>query len=102
MKLSKHASKHGGKRKGAGRKPGAVTKRTRVIAEIAIEQGITPLEVMLRCMRTALALELHDEALDAAKAAAPYIHPKLASIEHTGKDGDALMPKRLEIVFVGD
>lgn len=28
-----------------------------------------------------------DMRLDAANKAAPYVHPKLASIEHTGKDG---------------
>jgi len=28
-----------------------------------------------------------DERLEAAKAAAPYIHPRLASIEHSGPNG---------------
>jgi hypothetical protein len=28
--------------------------------------------------------------VDAAKAAAPYIQPKLANIEHTGPDGGAI------------
>jgi len=28
-----------------------------------------------------------DVRLDAAKAAAPYMHPRLAAIEHTGADG---------------
>jgi len=27
------------------------------------------------------------DRMDAAKAAAPYVHPKLASVVHTGKDG---------------
>lgn len=42
---------NGGKRAGAGRKPGAVTVRTRQIAEKAIAEGITPLDVMLDNMR---------------------------------------------------
>jgi hypothetical protein len=28
-----------------------------------------------------------DRRDDMAKAAAPYVHPKLAAVEHTGKDG---------------
>jgi hypothetical protein len=43
----------GGKRIGSGRKAGAVTKRTRQIADQAITQGISPLEVMLHNMRFA-------------------------------------------------
>jgi hypothetical protein len=41
----------GGKRVGAGRKQGALTKRTREVAEQATAQGKTPLEVMLDNMR---------------------------------------------------
>ena len=37
----------GGKRRGAGRKPSSLTTKSRAIAEIAINEGITPLEVML-------------------------------------------------------
>jgi hypothetical protein len=33
--------------------------------------------------------------LDAAKSAAPYVHPKLANIEHQGKDGGNIV---IEIV----
>jgi hypothetical protein len=92
--------KHGGARPGAGRPTGSASKRTREIADRAIEEGIAPLEVMLLVMREAVAHNDLDTALEAAKAAGPYIHPRLAAIEHTGKDGEALVPKRLEIVFV--
>ena len=44
-------SEHGGRRIGAGRKPGSITKRTRAIAEQAAAEGKTPLEVMLDNMR---------------------------------------------------
>lgn len=45
------SSNHGGKRRGAGRRPRATNARTREIADRAFEQGITPLEVMLDNMR---------------------------------------------------
>lgn len=41
----------GGKRVGAGRKPGSLAKRTRQIAEEAAATGKAPLEVMLGNMR---------------------------------------------------
>lgn len=41
----------GGKRVGAGRPPGALTKRTREVAEKAAAEGKTPLEVLLENMR---------------------------------------------------
>lgn len=71
--------KNGGARPGAGRKPGSVTKKTREIANKAAEAGITPLEYMLEVMRDDE--NPMDVRFEAAKAAAPYIHPKLSSIE---------------------
>jgi hypothetical protein len=72
--------------------------------EQAIESGVTPLEVMIDDMRFhhAAAIRELDRGSDAdfakvaaslsaaraaAKDAAPYLHPRLAAIEHTGKDG---------------
>lgn len=95
----------GGARKGAGRKEGSATKKTREIADKAAEEGITPLQVMLKAMialydkAEALAddetgkldgkdvsrLGLLVAASNVAKDAAPYIHPRLAAIEHSGK-----------------
>ena len=47
--------------------------------------GETPLDYMLRVMRDPAS---DDERRDQmAKAAAPYVHPRLAAIQHTGKDG---------------
>jgi hypothetical protein len=69
----------GGKRPGAGRKKG-IPNRASAAREAAIAaSGLTPLEYMLTTMR--------DESkpvtlrLDMAKAAAPYVHPRLASVE---------------------
>ena len=51
----------------------------------AAEAGIMPLEFMLTVLRDDTAPR--DERMDAAKAAAPYVHARLASVEHSGKDG---------------
>lgn len=83
----------GGARKGAGRKAGAATTKTREIANAAAAEGITPLEYMLEVMRKAPSDDMEPREylaatmmrFEAAKAAAPYIHPRLAAIEHTGK-----------------
>jgi hypothetical protein len=116
-------AEHGGKRVGAGRTKGALTKRTRLIAEKAAEQGITPLEVMLGNMRyfhklaegaeavladlsadkiagmepdarfkyllaeVKKAAGLRDMAHTCARDAAPYLHPRLASIEQALRGG---------------
>ena len=78
----------GGPRKGAGRPKGALTSRTREIAEKAAGEGITPLEFMLQMMRRESfhedpKIEAQREMMrfEAAKAAAPYIHPRLSSVE---------------------
>jgi hypothetical protein len=89
----------GGKRAGAGRKPGSATKKTREIADKAVAQGITPLEVMLEAMNFFRELGDMAQAAGFAKDAAPYIHPKLAAIEHSGKDGGAIETvSRIELV----
>lgn len=81
---------HGGARKGAGRKPGSLTTRTRAIAEQAIAEGITPLEVMLGAMRARYEAGDLLAAASLAKDAAPYVHPRLAAIEQSGPDGGAI------------
>lgn len=100
-------AKNGGARKGAGRKKGAATKRTREIADKLAESAqITPLEYMLQTLNTTPDSILQDykdgkidieicvsrlESLtqrrdDAAKNAAPYIHPRLSSVTATVTD----------------
>lgn len=83
----------GGKRENAGRKKSALTRRTRQVAEqIVLDGQETPLEYMLRVMRTSN----DDKRCDAmAIAAASYIHPKLAAVEHSG---DAEKPLAVQIV----
>lgn len=79
---------NGGARPGAGRKKGTPNKKTKELIAAVEATGITPLDYMLAVMR--------DEAkdlptrMDAAKSAAPYVHAKLASIEHAGPNGGAI------------
>ena len=75
----------GGKRENAGSKPGVPNKKTQEQLEAVKEGGMTPLEYLLEVMR-----DTGREApirIDAAKAAAPYVHAKLSSVEMSGKDG---------------
>ena len=81
---------HGGKRVGAGRKPGSTTKKTREIAERAVQSGMTPLDFMLKMLRgekisqgkgkAAYQPTIEDRKWAAAQSAA-YVHPRLSSVE---------------------
>lgn len=77
-------------KKTGGRQKGTKNKRT-----LAREQdlkknrrGLTPLEYMLQVMRDKDADGGRRD--DMAKAAAPYMHPRLNAIQHTGKDGEPI------------
>lgn len=71
--------------KTGGKKKGSRNKVTLEKAKAIEASGLTPLDYMLSLLRD----ELNDTEtrFEAAKAAAPYCHNKLASVEHTGKDG---------------
>lgn len=75
-------------KKTGGRTKGTANKRTSALSKamdmLMIQNGLTPLEFLLTVMRD----RKHDFQLriDAGKAAAPYIHPKLSNIELTGAD----------------
>lgn len=90
----------GGKRPGAGRKKGGQNKRTKALLKLvnqkAIEGGITPLEYMLKVMRDRKAdLARRDQM---AVAAAPFVHPKLSSVEaKTTIDLSGLTDEQLEL-----
>ena len=107
----------GGARPGAGRKNGSPNKATQERQRTIAESGATPLDVMIENMRFAhergeevLAKILETEdganvdslkellrfrelAQGCAKDAAPYVHPRLNAVEHTGKDGKDLIPE---------
>lgn len=114
----------GGYRQGAGRKEGAANRKTREIANAAAETGQTPLEYMLDVMRSPLPPELaeliqqmkaenrldaevigrlvswHNMRFEAAKGAAPYVHPRLqtTTVKGEGKDGSIPIKGVVELV----
>jgi hypothetical protein len=70
---------HGGARPGAGRKKDGVNRVTEEAIERAKAGGELPLDFLLRIMRDDDADET--KRIDCAKAAAPYVHAKLANID---------------------
>lgn len=106
FEINQTESKRGGARAGAGRKKGSATQKTREIADRAAEEGITPLEYMLQVMRTEPSADMEPRELlqaitlrfEAAKAAAPYIHPRLSAVEVKG-DPDNPLKTSLEVTF---
>ena len=83
--------------KTGGRQKGTKNKATKAREEILAKTGLTPLEYMLSVL-----CDPNQETsvrMDAAKGAAPYVHPKLANVELSGKK-DA--PITIEIVRYSD
>ena len=83
----------GGKREGAGRKPGSVSRIDEEARRRAAEGEIMPLDYLLSIMRD----DTRDDhaRLDAAKAAAPYCHARLASTELSGPKGGPIETKEI-------
>lgn len=108
-------SKRGGKRANAGRKKGVQNKvNGETKAKILKTTKVLPLEFLLQIQNEPEPKIREDEnplafvaryqlwasqRLDAAKAAAPFVHPKLQAIEHSGPDGGPVQHK-IEIEFV--
>jgi hypothetical protein len=106
---SRPGERRGGRQKGT---PNQRTTARKEIVERALAEGVSPLDVMLTTMRA-----LWKQAVDAngdvvnigkamqanvvAKDAAPFLHPKLSSIEATGKDGESLNAGPAVIQIVG-
>jgi hypothetical protein len=85
---------HGGKRKGAGRKKGSLTSKSREIIERVAQTGLTPLQVMLEAMVHYHNAGNRDRAAAIAKDAAPDVHPRLSAMQVSG----GATPLRLELV----
>jgi hypothetical protein len=66
----------GGRREGAGRKPGSVARVDAEARERALASGTTPLDFLLSVMWNSKR-DFHAR-LDAAKTALPYCHARLA------------------------
>jgi hypothetical protein len=71
--------------KSGGRVKGSKNKTTRAKEREIAKSGLTPLEYMLKVMRNPKAPDSRRD--DMARAAAPYVHPKLAAVQHTGQGG---------------
>jgi hypothetical protein len=74
---------HGGKRLGAGRPTGVASRANEQVRQEAAATGELPLAYMLRIMRDpSQPVGRRDEM---AKAAAPFCHSRLSSVEHSGE-----------------
>ena len=81
----------GGKRSGAGRKPGSVNAMSWRAREEAAATGELPHMLLLRISRGEKIGDYEPtfaDRVDAAKAAAPYFAPKLAATELTAPKDD--------------
>jgi hypothetical protein len=80
-----------------GRPRGSRNKRTRALIEAVQATGESPLDYMLRVMRDPrVPAKRRDEM---AKAAAPYVHAKLSSIERSPLQGEPPVTG-IEVTFV--
>lgn len=108
---SKPGERRGGRTKGTPNK--ASTERQQEVQD----SGPTPLDALIRKMRFHLDLAdseikkgaeadakalsvAMDKAAEAARDAAPYVHPRLASTQVKGDPDAPLFPTRIEVVGV--
>lgn len=73
------AGRKPGTPKTGGRQKGTLNRRNAELQAHVAATGETPLDFLLRVMRDKEADE--DKRIDCAKAAAPYVHAKLASVD---------------------
>jgi hypothetical protein len=88
----------GGARPGSGRKLGSATTKTREIANALAANGLTPLEHMLQVLRDPDSSA--SEKQWAAQNAAPYIHPKLSSVQVGGDQSGVPIQHAVRVEFV--
>ncbi len=79
------------RQKFGGRKKGTPNKASAAKAAEIAASGLTPLDYMLSVMRDEKADQKRRDEM--AKAAAPYVHPKLATMEHSGPGGQPIVVK---------
>ncbi len=89
----------GGQRAGAGRKSGTPNKANAEREAEVKASGLAPLDYMLKLMRDDQ--QTPAVRLDAAKSAAPYVHPKLAAVEvkHGGEIGVRVSKEQRDASF---
>lgn len=80
--------KYGGRKKGTpNKKDSEAAQRAKKI----IDAGLTPLEYLLSVMRDPKVDQV--TRIEAAKSAAPYVHPKLQAITLSNPDGSPMFDK---------
>ena len=84
--------------KTGGRQKGSTNKATAVREAAIAASGLTPLDFMLKALRD----EGNDflTRFEAAKAAAPYVHPRLASTEVKGDPDSPVGITGLAVAFI--
>ena len=89
----------GGQRNGAGRKRGVPNRLAKANIEKAEKTGAMPLDYMLAIMRNSKADNERRDAM--ARAAAPYLHPRLATVEYKAESFDVskLTDEELEQLY---
>lgn len=92
MRGSKPGERRGGRKKGTPNK--ATAEREKAIRK----SGLTPLDYMLKLLRNSKLDQ--DTRLEAAKAAAPYVHPKLNSVEFSGPNGGPVQVEEVRRTIV--
>src|SRR5260370_8597365 len=70
-----------GERRG-GRQRGTPNKKTREFMESVAASGLVPLEYMLKILRDEK--QPQEVRIEMAKAAAPFVHPRLAAMKGSG------------------
>ena len=86
--------KTGGRKRGT---PNKAATAAAVRAEVAAS-GEIPLDYMLRIMRDETVEPTRRDAM--AKAAAPYVHPSLASVRHGGDEHNPLRLTEVRRIIV--
>jgi hypothetical protein len=80
----------GGRRIGSGRPKGAASKANEEARAKALASGVSPLDYMLGVMRDSSVDDARRD--DMAKAAAPYLHSKMAQgVEFGGNEGGPII-----------
>jgi hypothetical protein len=90
----------GGSRQGAGRKPLHLVVRSKETAQKAFDRSDKmPLDIMLDMINGRMPYDR--DMMQLCQAAAPYLHPKLATIEQVGADGGPIETKgHIDVRFV--
>ena len=76
--------------KTGGRQKGTPNRVTSDMRQAIAESGETPLDYMIRVMRDETTEPSRRD--DMARAAAPYLHPRLSAVDLTSKDSSPVIP----------